>query len=219
MVDPAGRIYVATHDDLSPGSIWEVDPATGDRRLVSGTGRGAGEPMLTVRDIALFANGDLGAIGQREGPPRPRNAIWRIDPATGDRVIITAAGGSLPAIGGGDPGLFAADMDISDDDLILVPNVAGHVMQIALNGTRTRFDRVPRLGFVLGVAFESPSSAILVDVDTGDLVRIPPDNSVAQVVSGSAVGSGPFWGTDLNGGVDVFGESIYVTGGGSNPGV
>jgi len=69
--------------------VVEVNPATGGRTLISGRGRGSG-PALAVPDtVAVEASGDI--LVSNEGVTGGTQLL-RIDPATGDRVVLSANG-------------------------------------------------------------------------------------------------------------------------------
>jgi sugar lactone lactonase YvrE len=67
-----------------PG-VLRVDLASGDRTLFSGANAGAGFEMRTATSIAIEADGSLLVIDA--GLDR----LFRIDPVTGDRVVISSS--------------------------------------------------------------------------------------------------------------------------------
>ena len=66
-----GTVFVLAFDGEIP-AVLAVDPATGNRRLISGgaEGRGAGEPLPTALDRATFATFAPAALPAGP-PPRP----------------------------------------------------------------------------------------------------------------------------------------------------
>jgi sugar lactone lactonase YvrE len=73
-------IYVA---DLGARAVLAIDPETGDRRVLSGQGRGLGPALVAPYDLDVEASGalvvaDLG-----------RNALLRVDPETGNRALVS----------------------------------------------------------------------------------------------------------------------------------
>jgi hypothetical protein len=102
----AGAMLVGDRASDSVNAVVEVDPATGDRSIVSGcedptcaTVRGSGPTLSTVFGIAVEASGDVVVANSY--------ALIRIDPTTGNRTVLsgctdascTAQIGSGPAFG------------------------------------------------------------------------------------------------------------------------
>ena len=101
---PDGNIVVT--DEGFTGfvpDVVEVNPATGARTLIPGRGRGSG-PALAVPDtVAVEASGDI--LVSNEGVTGGTQLL-RINPATGDRVVLSANGtGTGPTITGASVGL------------------------------------------------------------------------------------------------------------------
>jgi hypothetical protein len=103
----------------TPGSIMRVDPATGNRTILSGAAVGSGPDLLDPAGLELEPDGeillaDAGALLIGPGGPMSHTGrIFRIDPATGNRTLISA--NEAPA---GDP-LFS-----STPDVLTVPSPA-----------------------------------------------------------------------------------------------
>jgi hypothetical protein len=96
----------------TPGSIMRVDPATGNRTILSGGAAGSGPALLDPAGLSLEPDGDIllaDAGAQTIGPGGPvigTGRIFRIDPATGNRTLVSA--NDAPA---GDP-LFSSTPDV-----------------------------------------------------------------------------------------------------------
>ncbi len=85
-----GGIWVA---DTGLPAVFQVDPSTGDRTLVSGVDvvgkvvRGTGPEFLSVTAVAVDSLGRIYILGD-DGT---YVGIWQIDPITGDRALISAS--------------------------------------------------------------------------------------------------------------------------------
>ena len=69
-----------------------VDPVTGNRTILSDNTIGSGPSFTQPEGIAIEPDGDLLVTDPLAGPG-PHSAIFRVDPATGDRTIISTEGG------------------------------------------------------------------------------------------------------------------------------
>ncbi len=78
-----------------PLGIIKVDPATGDRTIVSGFGVGSGPDIIEPFGVVVALNGDI-LVSDLYG-----ESIFRVDPTTGDRTLVSGPGvGAGPAFGG-----------------------------------------------------------------------------------------------------------------------
>jgi hypothetical protein len=80
-VSPQGDIYVA---GTGGSSIFRIDPASGDRTVVSSPTVGSGPTFTSEGDLVVGPAGDL--FVARE------DAIYRVDPTTGDRFLVSGPG-------------------------------------------------------------------------------------------------------------------------------
>lgn len=94
LVDPRALAFDADHSrcfvwDEGRDAVISVDALTGDRALVSSTARGTGPALTSVRALAFDAArsrllaADVGAT---------ETVLVAIDPATGNRTVITGSG-------------------------------------------------------------------------------------------------------------------------------
>lgn len=77
-------VPIIARGERQPG-VLRVDLASGDRSLFSGATAGAGLQMRTATSIAVEADGSLLVIDAG------RDRLFRIDPVTGDRVVVSSA--------------------------------------------------------------------------------------------------------------------------------
>jgi hypothetical protein len=82
-----GSLVVVNSSLSFPDSIVRVDPVTGDRTVISGgsENRGSGPPLLEPLTVAVEADGKLIVVEGFGG----LKAVMRVDPVTGDRVVIS----------------------------------------------------------------------------------------------------------------------------------
>lgn len=77
-----GDILVADYGP--PAKLVRVDPATGDRTILSDAGHGSGPMFGSFTDVSVEANGQILLAGGEAG------GVLRVDPTTGDRTLLSA---------------------------------------------------------------------------------------------------------------------------------
>jgi sugar lactone lactonase YvrE len=101
----------------TPGSVMRVDPATGNRTILSSNEVGTGSALIDPAGFQLEPDGDILLADAGSGPPDPSPAagrIFRIDPATGNRTVVSA--NDAPA---------GAPQFNTTPDVLIVPTPAG----------------------------------------------------------------------------------------------
>jgi hypothetical protein len=200
---PDGNIVVT--DEGFTGfvpDVVEVNANTGARTLISGNGRGKG-PALSVPDsVAVEASGDI--LVSNEGVTGGTQLL-RIDPATGDRVVLSANGtGTGPALTGSSVGL--------ENGVIYLMDQNGTIMSVdPVSGDRTLVSGPgrgggPAFAFPVSMASDSPDSVVVLDMtqrpvgtgySVGALIRVNLASGDRKVLSidgtpkGSPVFDGP----------------------------
>ena len=196
--------------------VVEVNPATGARTLISGGGRGSG-PALAVPDtVAVEASGDI--LVSNEGVTGGTQLL-RINPATGDRVVLSANGtGTGPTITGASVGL--------ENGVIYLMDQNGTIMSVdPLTGDRTLISGPTRgtgPGFVFPVSMASDSANSVVVLDMkqapagpgfglGALIRVDlaTGNRTVLSVDGTPKGS-PVFDTPIDVRYDACENAFYV---------
>jgi DNA-binding beta-propeller fold protein YncE len=209
-MDRNGNAFVLTGRQ----EILRIDPATGDRRIVSSTAVGVGPRLAGDTNLAVVAaTGELLSGGSG---PDFENLVLRIDPATGDRTIV--AGGVLDA--GPAPDLVLE----SSTSVVLTDLSRWEVLRVDLvTGNRTVLadlqTLVPdHLFFPLeaGIAVE-PTGTLLVSINDYSnpslrrfLVRLDPSSGRGTVLSSAEVGSGPAFSRLAAIDVDATSGDIFV---------
>jgi sugar lactone lactonase YvrE len=198
-----------------PGRVYRVDPATGDRTIVSstfavhiGTGPDFEAPQgVTVEESGDILVADAGSLGFW-------TRLYRVDPSSGDRVIISGCTGSTgtpcPLLGSGTPFLFPQDLEAEQGGTILVTDTYRDTLFRVdpMTGDRTSFSSP---GTAAGPELLGPWSLEIVPMDLDsdgdgvpdlrDLCReSPSDNvvngdgcSIRQLVPCEGSTSGRMW--------------------------
>jgi sugar lactone lactonase YvrE len=88
-IAPTGEVYVADIDAAGGGgAIFRIDPATGARTLVSSNASPGTRPFEDPSSIAFDATGKL-IVGD-PGAQGGSGAVFRVDPATGAREVLSS---------------------------------------------------------------------------------------------------------------------------------
>src|SRR5262245_14048372 len=104
-----GDIVVA---DALYDSVYHVDPATGDRTVVSSDSIGAGPSLGQLFGIAVEPSGTILVTGTADFVT---GWVYRIDPLTGDRSVVTSS-----VVGSGPNLVNPMDLVIGPDGSIFV---------------------------------------------------------------------------------------------------
>lgn len=179
---PGGRLLVLDHRSLA---LFQVDPKSGDRRLLSGDGAGGGPPWLAPGDLAITADGRAFVLDT--GPC----TLVEVDPRTGarsrfmDLADLTQEGIWNPlSLSLGGPGeLLVTDLTLSRVVAVDVATRTRKVVADPLVGAG------PRLTGALD-AVRAPDGALIVSSANGSLSRVAPDGT-RSVLSGREPGRGP----------------------------
>jgi len=220
---PEGVILSPDSADILVGNLGQlavisIDPATGDRGVVSGCSdlapdgttcadsvTGGGLDFLGPRFLA-FANGldpDL-LVSDRSDPGFA--AVVRVDPLNGDRTIVSGCNNSTcTSIKGAGPNFDRpTGIDVENDDGIIVADSFGLVrVNPLLNGERTLMSDFADVGqgpLCTGpgeLQIEYSGDIVFVD-EIRSLIRVDPVTGIRTVISGcsdaactSTVGFGP----------------------------
>ena len=69
-----------------------VDPTTGNRTILSDNTTGSGPAFTLPEGVAVEPDGDI-LVADLYGGPQGDAAVFRVDPATGNRTIVSSSGG------------------------------------------------------------------------------------------------------------------------------
>lgn len=161
--DGSPLVTADTGQTASWAEILRIDPSSGDRTIVSGGGTGSGPPLtLLTPSIAVAPDGIL-FVGDMS--PNNSDGIQRVDPASGDRTVVTAPGvGTGPGIHGVaavavEPAGTLAYADELGDAVLRVDPATGDrtIVSDASTGSGRPF------GWLQGVATEADSTLVVLD--------------------------------------------------------
>ncbi|HEX9645524.1 MAG TPA: hypothetical protein VGC11_16140 [Acidimicrobiia bacterium] len=88
-VEPDGQILVIDYDGFSAATLLRVNPVTGDRTPLSGTGPSLFVPHSVVVDSRtgrIFV-----VVGAMDGSGGCLAGVWQVEPTTGDRALLSAS--------------------------------------------------------------------------------------------------------------------------------
>ena len=172
-----------------------VNPTTGDRTLVSGTGAGSG-PVLGSTGFAISGNNlYVASLTGASG-----NVIMKVDALTGDRTIIAGSGINGPDYLGvpGDIQLDAAG------NLLVTAAVNGAIVRVdPITGSQARVSgfgvgsgpAIGLLGEQLGVATDGTIFIPVFDHPTQESVlRVNPTTGNRSILADGTHGTGPAFG-------------------------
>lgn len=227
-VEDDGNLVVVNVGGDHTARVLRIDPLTGHRSILSDDSTGSGPPFGYPISIAVEAAGNLvvldaGAL--RAGTPR----IWRVDPTTGQRTIV-----SDDTKGGGPS--FGSPIGIAveaNGTLVVVESRAGlrAVLRVnPLSGDRTIISGCQVVPGPLencpdeqllgeGLSFEVPldiavelsGNFVVVDAGSGVVLRVLPATGERSVVSRpTSVGSGPSFQSPLGIAVEADGNLVVV---------
>lgn len=111
-VEADGQLVVT---NFKRGTVLRVDPASGDRTVVSGVGVGTGLTWSRPFDIAVEADGQLVITAPLLG------AVFRVDPLTGDRTAVSF---DLTGVGTGPELMLPLHIAVAPDGRLVVDDVA-----------------------------------------------------------------------------------------------
>lgn len=83
-LDSLGDVVVGVYDQPA---VYDVNLVTGARSILSGLGHGGGPDLSHLMDVVVLPNGQIIAEGRHY--ETGVNELFRIDPVTGDRTIIS----------------------------------------------------------------------------------------------------------------------------------
>jgi len=209
---------VITDEGFTGGvpDVVEVNRDTGTRTLISGGGQGKGPALEVPQSVAVEASGDILVANDRI---TGGTQLLRINPATGDRVVLSDNGtGSGPTLTGASVGL--------ENGVIYLMDQTGTIMSVdPVTGDRTLISGPTRGGgpgfvFPVSMASDSASSVVVLDMEQlptgpgfgrGALIRVNLTNGDRTLVSedGNPKGS-PVFDTPIDVQYDACENAFYV---------
>jgi hypothetical protein len=195
----AGRVFVTGHRQIEGPILFEVDPATGDRRAVAGRGVGSGPLYGVYFEAAAEGNSH---VVVHDCVSRP--TILRVNVDTGERQIVSGESPFRPFTlhGAGPEFLFVTGIDVAPDGSIYVlcyrggavDGVAPSIVRVdPVTGDRTTVSNFengegPPVAFDLAVVDDA---WIVASSENGQVLLVDVANGNRRVLTGPGMGSGP----------------------------
>lgn len=183
-VGAGGAIYVADSGDVAgDGLIFRIDPLTGDRTIVSSPSVGTGLAFENLVGIQVAANGDL--IVTDQGSLDVPSRVFRVDPTTGDRVVVSGGG-----VGAGPDLNSASGLTLQGATIFLANTSAASILAVgAVSGLRVTVSDSgtgsgPNLTLPLGTAFDAFGRLIVTDPGDAGLA-LPPGLFLIDPLNGN----------------------------------
>ena len=214
---PAGTILLT---DFGTNAVFEIDPATGNRTILSGDGRGAGPSLVAPAGIAVLPNGELLVSAAGSPPPpagsgNPPATIFLIDPATGNRTVLSdpthgtgpnlvaprqitlGAGGNLIVADLGGPPGPPSGAQFPPPAIFLVNTMTGNrmILSDATHGTGPNFGGhvTGPFGGPIAVALDASGNILVGDSGANAIFDVNAVTGNRTVVSSASHGSGPLF--------------------------
>lgn len=196
--------------DSELNAVVRVDPSNGDASTLSGAGFGAGPGFGSLRDIAVEASGDVVVA---DDPFAPNATILRIDPVTGDRVVVSdTVTGAGPAFD--DLTTIAVE---PSGDLVVGDRIQAALLRVdPVTGDRSI---VSGLGVGSGptatpsrIAVEASGAILVLDADDDALYRVDPVTGDRSVISDEHTGSGTEFTAVRGLAIEATGDIVVVDG-------
>jgi streptogramin lyase len=191
VVEANGQLMVV---DVLLGAVLRIDPGSGARTAVSGCvdsvgcadPMGSGPVFRSPQALAVEADGRLVVVDDG------RAAVVRVDPATGDRTVVSDA-----STGSGLPFAFPIGIAVEATGALVVTDFGFRtVVQVdPATGNRTLVSGRGRGGGPLshprGILVEADGTLVVVDNALRAVLRVDPATGDRSIMSDTSTGSGP----------------------------
>ncbi len=209
-VEPGGTVLVSGTSDFITGWIYRIDPATGNRSVVSSAAVGAGAALVNPQDLVVSPTGEIYvADGQVD-------ALFRVDPMSGNRTVVTSS-----TIGSGPVADNLLDLVLgSDMDAFVIDSNAVFRVDL-LSGDRELVSAVsfpsvgtigsgPSFNFLNGVAITNEGTLVAVDRILNTIFGVDPLTGNRTIISNNAINAGTGLANPLDIAVDADGDLLVV---------
>jgi hypothetical protein len=186
---PNGDLFVPGN---SGTAIFRIDPASGDRTIISSSTVGTGPALDGEGDLVIAPTGDIFVTASNKG------SIIRVDPTTGNRFLVSGPGqGSgqgmvhptgLSRTPSGDFFAFETSASTPDDDLVFFVNGATGDRSIVSGGNIGSGPAFNHFGFDVADLLDDDVAAV---DHANRILRVHPSDGARSILAGPGVGSGP----------------------------
>jgi sugar lactone lactonase YvrE len=181
-----GTFVVADSGSSNP-KVVRIDPASGNRTILSSSSVGTGATFVSPYGIAVENSGSF--IVTDTG----LNAVFRVDPTTGNRTVLSGSGaGTGPAFS-----QLRGVTALQDGTIVVADANLGAVLLVnGSTGSRTVLSSSsvgtgPALGSPCGISGTWQGDLLVVDNATAAVYKVKRSTGNRTVVSSASVGSGP----------------------------
>lgn len=189
-LEPSGTLLALTN----PFGLIRINPATGDRTVLSSSTVGIGSVWSTGDTVAVSSTGGIYVVGKASFA-----GVYEVDSITGNRTLITADMVTTPVterIGNPTDAVF----DISGNLLIV-----GNLNLISVNVTTVSRIQISGVGkgsgspmvSPQGVAEQDDGTILVSDNALQSIIAIDPTTGNRTEFSGPSTGTGPSYGVGL----------------------
>jgi DNA-binding beta-propeller fold protein YncE len=187
-VEASGSILVVDENVLGNGALFRIDPTTGVRTVLSdfSIGVNLGD---SPAGVAVEASGNILVIDEEDGTGN--GALFRIDPMTGTRTILSDFSDGTKGPTGGNPDAVAVEASgtilVVDEDADTGYNALFRIDPVT--GVRTILSdfsdggQGPLGDEIAGVAVEPSGSILVTDESEGVLFRVNPSTGSRIILS------------------------------------
>ena len=193
-VESSGDLVVVDEGLFTDNVVYRVDPASGDRAVVSGVGVGAGVDLEDPSAVVVESDGSLVvSAGFAE--------LLRIDPVTGDRILLHGSS-SFEALTG-----LAVD---ATGDLIWTDSNRDAVVRETTIVSDATTGAGPIFSTPSDVAVEASGDFVVADIHLGAVLRVDPVTGDREIVSDGSTGAGPAFDSPKAIAVEASGDLLVV---------
>ena len=186
-VEPDGQFIVVDVESNGKGArLLRIDPASGDRTVISSDSVGTGPMLYSPFDIKVEADGQLVVVDIN------LKAIVRIDPVNGDREVVSDNNMGHGYVFPNPLGIAIEEngnyfvTDNGQNAVLRVNSETGVPETISSNTTGTG----PQLALAGGIVVGADGFLVVTDSELKALVRIDPQTGARSILSAEGIGTG-----------------------------
>ncbi|MCP4227369.1 MAG: PQQ-binding-like beta-propeller repeat protein, partial [Actinomycetia bacterium] len=204
--DGAGVILLV---DIALEAVVEIDLSTGDRTIISDTGRGSGTDLSVPLGLALDTANDRALVVDNG-----IDALVEVDLSTGDRTIHSSSD-TDNMVGTGPPLTTprSVRLDAANNRALVMESTWQALVAVDLATGGRSFGSSGSVGS--GPLFQQPlaltwydGQLVFVDNDRSALMSVNPDTGTRMDVSRAGAGTGPLLDYPLS--VDIIGDRAVI---------
>jgi DNA-binding beta-propeller fold protein YncE len=176
--------------DNGVDAILSVDPNSGNRTVFSGSGVGGGQAFVLPFGITIAASGQIFVADA--GDMAGDGFIVRVDPSTGQRIVISGLGAGSGVAFGEIRGIASAQ-----DGSLIVADIGNSALYRVdpITGARTIISDETHgnglaIGTPMGLALDGHGNVLVADAGDGAVLSVNPLTGNRTLISGAGAGTG-----------------------------